>query len=221
MSSTARLKASAPAFSIFTTRSLRLTSLTTGPSSTSRYFSKTSPHRLGIEQLDLGGTSTSGMTRRASLRTMQKAIKIFLGRTKILRTRSADEAAQIVLDFWTAVALVLAEPWLKPRKSPSDEGDRRIRVDGNGRRSAQPKLRQGHAVDKRYFASPLADFAVEFDWSTEGPLKGLGGEGGVKTAVTPHSGSPSEGSIQGRGKWLTRISSSSSPATRTNTRRSA
>jgi DNA sulfur modification protein DndB len=46
------------------------------------------------------------------------------------------------------------------------------------------EVRDGGVPDKNYFASSLADFAIEFDWSTEGPLKGLGGEGGVKAAVT-------------------------------------
>lgn len=42
---------------------------------------------------------------------------------------------------------------------------------------------RGQVCDKKYFAAALADFAAEFDWSTEGPLQGLGGEGGVKSAV--------------------------------------
>src|SRR5262249_723628 len=54
-------------------------------------------------QLDLGGEKTSGLTRRASLRTMQKAIKRFLVQTKILRTRGPHIAAQVLIDFWSAV----------------------------------------------------------------------------------------------------------------------
>ncbi|MGH6755449.1 MAG: DGQHR domain-containing protein, partial [Bradyrhizobium sp.] len=41
----------------------------------------------------------------------------------------------------------------------------------------------GCALDKRYFTAALADFATEFNWSTEGPLRGLGGQGGVKEAL--------------------------------------
>jgi len=37
--------------------------------------------------------------------------------------------------------------------------------------------------DRHHFAAALADFCTDFDWSTNGPLKGLGGEGGVKAAV--------------------------------------
>ncbi|TIS16153.1 MAG: hypothetical protein E5X07_35890 [Mesorhizobium sp.] len=39
------------------------------------------------------------------------------------------------------------------------------------------------ACDKRAFTTALADFAVSIDWSTSGPLKGFGGQGGVKAAV--------------------------------------
>jgi len=38
-------------------------------------------------------------------------------------------------------------------------------------------------VDKRYFSNKLADFIHDIDWSSSGPLNGLGGEAGVKTAL--------------------------------------
>ena len=37
--------------------------------------------------------------------------------------------------------------------------------------------------DRRYLTAALSDFAPEFDWSTSGPLSGLGGQSGVKKAV--------------------------------------
>jgi hypothetical protein len=37
--------------------------------------------------------------------------------------------------------------------------------------------------DKRAFTTALADFAGLIDWTTSGPLKGFGGQGGVKQAV--------------------------------------
>src|SRR5206468_11281071 len=43
-------------------------------------------------QLDLGGSTTSGLFRRASLRTMQIAIKRFLAQTKILKRHDIDIA---------------------------------------------------------------------------------------------------------------------------------
>jgi DNA sulfur modification protein DndB len=146
-------------------------------------FLKNEPTSPWYRQLDLGGTSTSGLTRRASLRTLQKAIKIFLGRTKILRHHSPDAAAQVVHDFWVAVALVLADQWSRPRNHLLTKG---IGVYALMEVAADlvAEVRDGGVPDKNYFASSLADFAIEFDWSTEGPLKGLGGEGGVKAAVS-------------------------------------
>lgn len=133
-------------------------------------------------ELDLGGASSSGMNRRASLRTLQKAIKRFLTKTKIARTKSIEVAAQTVLDFWAAVAIALSDQWSKPRKHLVTKG---IGVYALMDLAADlyNEAQAGQVCDKRYFAAALADFAGEFDWSTEGPLKGLGGEGGVKTAV--------------------------------------
>lgn len=56
-------------------------------------------------QLDLGGSRTSGLMSRASLRTMQKAVKRFLAETKILRLRLPETAAKVVLDFWGRLRL--------------------------------------------------------------------------------------------------------------------
>jgi DNA sulfur modification protein DndB len=133
-------------------------------------------------QLDLGGTSTSGLARRASLRTLQKAIKVFLTKTKAVRTRPAAAVAHTVLDFWAAVALVLPEPWLKPRRHLVTKG---IGVYALMEIAADlyNEAPASEICDKRYFAAALSDFATDFDWTTDGPLKGLGGEGGVKAAV--------------------------------------
>jgi DGQHR domain-containing protein len=133
-------------------------------------------------QLDLGGASTSGLSRRASLRTAQKAIKVFLGRTKILRSQTTDVAAQVVLDFWCAVASVLAHAWSHPRAHMLTKG---IGVYALMEVAADIYLEAApHGVpDRRRLTAAVADFAGEFDWSTQGPLKGLGGQGGVKAAV--------------------------------------
>lgn len=134
------------------------------------------------QQLDLGGASTSGLARRASLRTVQKAVRRFLSRTKILNRRSPEEAARVVLDFWLSVRVVLEEAWAKPRKYLVTKGigvyalmDIAADIYNDAR---MPGL-----CDQKYFASALAEFVMDFDWSTEGPLKGLGGEGGVKEAL--------------------------------------
>ncbi len=37
--------------------------------------------------------------------------------------------------------------------------------------------------DRNYFSGVLSDYICDFDWSSNGPLKGLGGEAGVKEAL--------------------------------------
>lgn len=132
-------------------------------------------------QLDLGGASTSGLMRRASLRTMQKAVKKFLNQARVLRTHTPEAAAQIVLDFWSAVAVVMREAWDSPRHHLINKGVGVYALmvlagdlyDENG----------GRPCDKRYFVTKLAEFISDLDWSSQGPLKGFGGEGGVKSVV--------------------------------------
>lgn len=132
-------------------------------------------------QLNLGGNTTSGLTRRASLRTMQKAIKRFLTQTKLLHRRKSDAVAQIVLDFWSAVALLLRDAWDNPRKSIVCKGVGVYALMGI---AGDLVNEAGSAViDKRYFSNKLSDFILEIDWSNSGPFRGLGGEGGVKTAL--------------------------------------
>lgn len=134
-----------------------------------------------FRQLDLGGSSTSGLMRRASLRTMQKAIKRFLAQTKILRQHSADATARIVLDYWAAVAVILREPWDNPRHSLINKGVgvyALMTVAGDLYLEAM-----GQSCDKRYFTAKLAEFISDLDWSSQGSLKGFGGEGGVASVV--------------------------------------
>lgn len=134
-----------------------------------------------FNQLDLGGKNTSGLSRRASLRTMQKAIKRFLSQSKILRVHTPDIAAQVVLNFWAAVAVVLREAWDNPRHYLINKG-----VGVYALMSIAADLYVENAAqgcDKRYFVTKLAEFVTEIDWGSHGPLKGLGGEGGVTSVV--------------------------------------
>jgi len=136
--------------------------------------------------LDLGGSTTSGMHRRASLRTMQKAIRRFLNQTKILQKdapkESPEDVARLVLAFWAAVAQVLSDPWSKPRKHLLNKG-----VGVYALMSIAGDLYLDHPKaqewDRRHFVSVLSDFLPRLDWSATGDFEGLGGEGGVKQAV--------------------------------------
>jgi DGQHR domain-containing protein len=131
-------------------------------------------------QLNLGGKATSGMMRRASLRTMQTAIKRFLDHTRILHSRSADSVAQMVLDFWNAVALVLQEGW-NDRRTLICKG---VGVHALMGIAIDLVLEAGPTVpDKKFFCNKLTEFLPEIDWRTKGHLSGLGGQGGVKKAL--------------------------------------
>jgi DNA sulfur modification protein DndB len=133
-------------------------------------------------QLDLGGSPTSGMMRRASLRTMQKAIKRFLSQTRIFDNQSADVIARIVLDFWAAIAINLPVAWDNPRKYLVTKGVgvySLMDIAADLYNESIPR-----EINKRYFINKLSEFITEIDWTSEGPLKGFGGEAGVKRAVS-------------------------------------
>ena len=132
-------------------------------------------------QLDLGGKSTSGTKRRASLRTMQKAVKRFLSQSRLLRTQSPETAAETVISFWAAVATVLPEAWNSPRSFLINKGIgvyalMTIAADLYCENRNQP-------CDKKYYVGKLSEFLSDLDWSRTGPMKGLGGQGGVSSVV--------------------------------------
>jgi DNA sulfur modification protein DndB len=133
-----------------------------------------------FHQVSLGG-KTSGMKRRASLRTLQTAVKRFLTQTDILKRYPADAVAQMVLDFWSAVSVLLADKWNNPRKTLLCKGVGVYALMGI---AGDLIDEAGHAtVDKRYFSNKLSDFILDVDWSNGGTFAGLGGEGGAKKAL--------------------------------------
>lgn len=134
------------------------------------------------QQLDLGGHATSGLQRRASLRTMQKAIKRFLHQTGMLSEVPPGRAAEVVLSFWAAVSHVLSEPWANPRRHLLNKGVgvyALMAIAGD----LVLEAREQRLCDRSYFTARLADFLSLLDWRTDGALKGLGGESGVKQAI--------------------------------------
>lgn len=118
--------------------------------------------------------TTSGLFRRASLRTVQKAVKRFLSQTKILQRTTPESATQVVLDFWAAVAVVLREPWDNPRRHLINKG---VGVYALMSIAADLYLETPGQVNR------LSEFVMELDWTTDGPLNGFGGESGVQSAL--------------------------------------
>jgi DNA sulfur modification protein DndB len=134
-------------------------------------------------RLNLGGKTTSGLKRIASLRMMQQAVYEFLKATKLLPKSGIDDVLCIVLSFWQALAIELPKEWADPRRHMLTKG---VGVYALMRVAADIVIECRDArrpCDKRAFTTALGDFASSIDWSTSGPLKGFGGQGGVKQAV--------------------------------------
>jgi len=134
-------------------------------------------------RLKLGGKATSSPMRIVSLRMMQLAVLEFLKATKILATASTEDAVGTLLDFWRAVGTVLPKEWADPRHHMLTKG---VGVYALMRIAADIVIECRDAkrpYDRRAFTTALTDFADSIDWSTSGPLKGFGGQGGVKQAV--------------------------------------
>jgi hypothetical protein len=113
---------------------------------------------------------------------MQKAVRGFLNQSQILDRVSSERAARVVLDYWAAVAVVLQDAWDNPRRHLINKG---VGVYALMEIASDlvEESGSGHC-DKKYFVNKLSEFLPEIDWSTSGLLKGLGGEGGVKTALS-------------------------------------
>jgi DGQHR domain-containing protein len=141
------------------------------------------PESPWYRQLDLGGGSTSGLMRRASLRTMQKAVKRFLRYSKILTTRAPEAAAQVVLDFWVAISVLLREPWDNPRRHLINKGVGVYALMTIAADLYQESENTAQHCDKKFLLARLSEFVTELDWSSTGQLAGLGGEVGVKSAL--------------------------------------
>lgn len=131
-------------------------------------------------QLDVGGKKVSGMARKASLRTLQKAVRRFLNRSAILKQRTVEEAARVVLDFWIAVSIAMRDDWSKPRGSLLAKG---VGVYAMMDIAADMWRESGCALTRDLMIAHLSDLAADVDWSSDGPFKGLGGESGVAAAV--------------------------------------
>jgi DNA sulfur modification protein DndB len=134
-------------------------------------------------KLNLGGRATAGLKRIVSLRMMQQAVFDFLKATRSNPPASAEEAAQVILDFWLAVVTVLPNEWKDARRHMLTKGVGVYALMHIAADIFNECRQAGRACDKRAFVGVLSDFANSIDWSTTGPLKGFGGQAGVKAAV--------------------------------------
>jgi hypothetical protein len=114
---------------------------------------------------------------------MQKAIKRFLKDTQSNYAISNDEIYKIILSFWQAVTIVLSKEWEDYRKHHLTKGIGVYCLMGIAADIYIESKIENILLDKNYFSGVLSDYIGSFDWSNNGPLKGLGGEGGVKEAL--------------------------------------
>jgi len=148
-------------------------------------------------QLDLGGASTSGLHRRASLRTMQKAIKRFLQQTRKLGNQNPEVATQIIIDFWCSISTLLRTEWDNPRRHLITKGVGVYALMSLAADLYEESIRAGQLCDRGFLMSKLAEFINVIDWSSTGPLNGLGGEAGVKAALSYVRGARAKSRLSG------------------------
>ena len=135
-------------------------------------------------RLDIGGKRASGMQRRASLRTMQKAVRRFIKETRSIEFDSLDELYLVIRDFWCAITVALEAQWENPRKHFITKGIGVYALMSIAADLCSESVNtRGQLPTEGYFVAHLETFVPIFDWSSTGPLRGLGGEAGVSEAL--------------------------------------
>ena len=140
------------------------------------------PDSPWYRQLDLGGTRTIGLGRKASLRTMQKAVKRFLTTSTILAHHTPAEASEVVLHFWKAVVGLLERQWQEPRKHLLTKGVGVYALMTLAGTMYSEIADNAPAPTEQEFRELLSPFITRVDWSHKGNLKGFGGESGAQEA---------------------------------------
>jgi DNA sulfur modification protein DndB len=135
------------------------------------------------KMLDLGGNRTSGMQRRASLRTMQKAIRVFIRNLPPEFSDDIEELYQIILSYWMVLTVILVEEWDNPRKNVLCKGIGVYSLMAIAADICREKPELAHLSWDDFFRIKIGSFATYVDWSNQGYFKGLGGEAGVKEAT--------------------------------------
>jgi DGQHR domain-containing protein len=140
------------------------------------------PDSPWYRQLDLGGNKTIGLGRKASLRTMQKAVKRFLTASSILDHRTTEEASDVVLHFWKAVVGLLERQWRDPRKHLLTKGVGVYALMTLAGTIYSEIADNSPVPTEQEFRELLSLFITNVDWGHKGNLKGYGGETGAQEA---------------------------------------
>lgn len=142
------------------------------------------PASVWYKRLNLGGTTTVGNKRVASLRTMQHAVRRFLTTARLEKCTARDGVTKALLDYWAAIALLLPGAWGNPRAHLLTKGIGVYSLMSMGGELVSEAREKGLAYDLDYFISQLSDFIEKIDWSNTGPLMGYGGVKGADAALT-------------------------------------
>lgn len=134
-------------------------------------------------RLDLGGKSTVGNKRQASLRTMQNATKRFLRGAQLAPSTNHDTTARLLIDFWTAVSMVLPNEWAAPRTHMLTKGIGVYSLMSLAGVLTREAMQTNRNCDLDYFIAKLSDFLHRIDWSHHGPLQGYGGVSGAEAVL--------------------------------------
>ena len=129
----------------------------------------------------LGGASTQGSKRRASLRGLQTATKALLQRRPFdaANELEAGDRYLVVRNFWSAVILVWPTAWTKPRTHLLTKGVGVTALSllaADVITAALARQRELDVATFHEYLSPLADV----DWSNKGPFKAFGGRKGAR-----------------------------------------
>lgn len=131
------------------------------------------------KKLKLGGKTTQGTNRPASLRGLQLAARLYLQRSKLDADKltSADTKYEAYRGFWRAVSVTWPAAWAAPRKHLITKGvgvQALSLLAGDIVRDVAGNVQTSEA----YFANVLARLAG-VDWSSTGPFRAHGGRKGA------------------------------------------
>lgn len=135
------------------------------------------------QRLDLGGKSTLGTKRQASLRTMQNAAKRFLREAQLPPTKKPDTTVHLLIEFWTAVSMVLPNEWASPRTHMLTKGIGVYSLMSLAGVLTREAIQANRNCDLDYFIAKLSDFLDRIDWSNHGSLHGYGGASGANAVM--------------------------------------
>lgn len=169
-------------------------------------------------RLDLGGQRTVGTKRIASLRTMHQAASRFLKEAQINGELPVDGLLSHAVSFWCAVTMALPVQWASSSRHMLTKGIGVYALMSLA--GVLVRERGHHPITVDYFLAKLSDFIDQIDWSNHGPLEGYGGAKGADMALKMILEVRKDALKASDPTCPIETFSSSSPGTRTSTRRS-